>query len=194
MWVLSSLCVSCSVVSDSVTPWTVAHQAPLSVGFSRQEYWSGLPFPSPKGHFLLSSLLLSKFCYKVHREHNRRQVAQKSENWWANQNDSTGAPRGSWTVRDARRCQGAVTATRPRWQGKEGFPGPEGRGANCCLPGPAWEGLWEAVTLTLIPFCSPTSSWNKGKPESKESKEVSLPGQSREGMLSNWSIRPLLGC
>ena len=28
-------------------PWTVAHQAPLSMGFSRQEYWSGLPFPSP---------------------------------------------------------------------------------------------------------------------------------------------------
>jgi len=32
-----------------VTPWTVAHQAPLSMGFSRQEYWSGLPFPSPGG-------------------------------------------------------------------------------------------------------------------------------------------------
>ena len=30
-----------------VTPWTVAHQALLSIGFSRQEYWSGLPFPSP---------------------------------------------------------------------------------------------------------------------------------------------------
>ena len=30
-----------------VTPWTVAYQAPLSVGFSRQEYWSGLPFLSP---------------------------------------------------------------------------------------------------------------------------------------------------
>ena len=29
------------------TPWTVAHQAPLSTGFPRQEYWSGLPFPSP---------------------------------------------------------------------------------------------------------------------------------------------------
>ena len=29
------------------TPWTVVHQAPPSVGFSRQEYWSGLPFPSP---------------------------------------------------------------------------------------------------------------------------------------------------
>ena len=28
-------------------PWTAAYQAPLSTGFSRQEYWSGLPFPSP---------------------------------------------------------------------------------------------------------------------------------------------------
>ena len=33
-----------SVVSDSATTWTVACQAPLSIGFSRQEYWSGLPF------------------------------------------------------------------------------------------------------------------------------------------------------
>ena len=32
---------SCSVASNSVTPWTRAHQAPLSMGFSRQEYWSG---------------------------------------------------------------------------------------------------------------------------------------------------------
>ena len=31
------------------TPWTVAHQASLSMGFPRQEYWSGFPFPSP-GH------------------------------------------------------------------------------------------------------------------------------------------------
>ena len=34
-------------MSDSVIPWTVAHQAPLSMGFPRQEYWSRLPFPSP---------------------------------------------------------------------------------------------------------------------------------------------------
>ena len=35
-------------MADSfATPWTAAHQAPLSVGFSRQEYWSELPFPSP---------------------------------------------------------------------------------------------------------------------------------------------------
>ena len=36
-----------SVMSDSATPWTVARQAPLSMGFPRQEYWNGLPFPSP---------------------------------------------------------------------------------------------------------------------------------------------------
>ena len=37
-----------------VTPWTVAYQAPPSMGFSRQEYWSGLPFPSPDESFTLS--------------------------------------------------------------------------------------------------------------------------------------------
>ena len=38
----------CSFVSDSLaTPWTIAHQAPLSIEFPKQEYWSGLPFPSP---------------------------------------------------------------------------------------------------------------------------------------------------
>ena len=36
-----------SCVRLCVTPWTAAHQAPLSLGFSRQEHWSGLPFPSP---------------------------------------------------------------------------------------------------------------------------------------------------
>ena len=40
---------SLSHVQLFATPWTVARQAPLSMGFSRQEYWSGLPFPSP-GH------------------------------------------------------------------------------------------------------------------------------------------------
>ena len=38
---------SISCVRHFATPWTVAHQAPLSMGFSRQVYWSGLPFPSP---------------------------------------------------------------------------------------------------------------------------------------------------
>ena len=38
---------SLSHVQLFATPWTVAYQAPRSMGFSRQEYWSGLPFPSP---------------------------------------------------------------------------------------------------------------------------------------------------
>ena len=40
-------CVSCSCVRFFVTPWTAVCQAPLSMEFLRQEYWSGLPFPSP---------------------------------------------------------------------------------------------------------------------------------------------------
>ena len=39
---------SLSRVQLFATPQTVAHQAPPSMGFSRQEYWSGLPFPSPE--------------------------------------------------------------------------------------------------------------------------------------------------
>ena len=44
-------CYCCSVAKlcpTLVTPWAVADQAPLSMGFPRQEYWSGLPFPSPR--------------------------------------------------------------------------------------------------------------------------------------------------
>ena len=46
-WLKDACLLGHSIMSDSATPWTVAHQAPLSVGFSRQEYWSGLPFLSP---------------------------------------------------------------------------------------------------------------------------------------------------
>ena len=44
------VCVHAQLLSDVqlfVTLWTVARQAPLSMGFSRQEYWSGLPYPTP---------------------------------------------------------------------------------------------------------------------------------------------------
>ena len=43
-----NLVLSHSVVSDSLRPHELAHQAPLSMGFSRQEYWSGLPCPPPR--------------------------------------------------------------------------------------------------------------------------------------------------
>ena len=44
----------------TVTPWTAAYQAPLSMGFSRQEYWSGVPSPSPP-HTLTTVLFYKSF-------------------------------------------------------------------------------------------------------------------------------------
>ena len=46
-WVVKVKVKSLSRVRLFATPWTVAYQAPTSMGFSRQEYWSGVPFPSP---------------------------------------------------------------------------------------------------------------------------------------------------
>ena len=47
--VLLCMCAqSCPTLCLEKTPWTVAHQAPLSMGFFRQEDWSGLPFPPPE--------------------------------------------------------------------------------------------------------------------------------------------------
>ena len=40
---------ACYYLVAQLVPWAVTHQAPLSMGFPRQEYWSGLPFPSPGG-------------------------------------------------------------------------------------------------------------------------------------------------
>ena len=65
------VCASHSVVSDSVTPWTVAHPTPLSMELSRQEYWSGLAFPTPgdlpypkiKIESLESPALAVRFCF-----------------------------------------------------------------------------------------------------------------------------------
>ena len=58
---IKSLYVPVVVVTQSgrtlAIPWTAAYQAPLSVKFSRQEYWSGLPFPSP-GIFITQGLNL----------------------------------------------------------------------------------------------------------------------------------------
>ena len=60
---------SLSCVHLFATPWTIAHQAPLFMGFSKQGYWNGLPFPSPqdlpnlgiKSHTLGSATLVARF-------------------------------------------------------------------------------------------------------------------------------------
>ena len=48
MYGCECMCVNFSHVRVFVTPWTIAHKAPLSMEFSKQEYWSELPFPSPE--------------------------------------------------------------------------------------------------------------------------------------------------
>ena len=50
-WYFTSfVCVLVTQSCPTQTPWTIARQAPLSMGLLRQEYWSGLPFPSPGDH------------------------------------------------------------------------------------------------------------------------------------------------
>ena len=51
---------SLSLVRLVVTPWTAAYQAPPSMGFSRQEYWSGLPLPSPAMSYVDDTTLMAE--------------------------------------------------------------------------------------------------------------------------------------
>ena len=65
---------SLSCVQLLATPWTAAYQAPLSMGFSRQEYWSGVPLPSPLGYFYVSAVVNSAASSTVNIQgwiHNR---------------------------------------------------------------------------------------------------------------------------
>ena len=51
------------------TPWTAAHQTPLSMGFSRQEYWSGVPLPSPFHWLPMCFAILSAYMFFTHDHH-----------------------------------------------------------------------------------------------------------------------------
>ena len=61
-WKVKGKSLSCAWL----TPWTVACQAPLSMGFSRQEYWSGLPFPSPQWHIIWPQKGIEYWCMLYH--------------------------------------------------------------------------------------------------------------------------------
>ena len=68
------------------TPWIVAYQAPLSMGFSRQEYWSGLPFPSPYVNYRASqmALLVKNLLAKAEDVKDLRSIpglGRSSEGW-----------------------------------------------------------------------------------------------------------------
>ena len=63
---------SLSCVQLSATPWTAAYQVPPSMGFSRQEYWSGVPLPSP-----MTSLIKLKRVYNYNHKQEKKCVSQK---------------------------------------------------------------------------------------------------------------------
>ena len=77
-----------SVLSNSVTPWTIARWAPLCMEFSRQEYWSGLPFPTPgdlpnpeiEPMSVVSPVLAGRFFTMSHLE----AYTQTQSQWQAN--------------------------------------------------------------------------------------------------------------
>ena len=74
---------SLSCVRLFATPWTVAYQAPLCMGFSRQEYWSGLPFPSPRDLPATNSYQSQNKCLKKGKKcysniQNEKKILQNS--------------------------------------------------------------------------------------------------------------------
>ena len=75
VWCCSCLCAQPHrYVQLFVTPWTVAHQAPLSMRFSRQGYWSGLPFPTSKNRIIegikqVNKLILSWQCPAIRKNY-----------------------------------------------------------------------------------------------------------------------------
>ena len=80
---------SCSVISDSCNPMDSTHQAPPSMGFSRQEYWSGLPFPSPEdlpdpGIEPSSSVLKVVWSPALQADSLLTELPEKTECWRAN--------------------------------------------------------------------------------------------------------------
>ena len=87
LWNLLCMCVqSLSHVRLFATPWTIAHQAPLFMGFSKQEHWSRLPFPTPGD---LPSLGIKSASLASHAEAGRFSTAgppgllghKKEQNW-----------------------------------------------------------------------------------------------------------------
>ena len=89
-WGLKVKVKSLSHIRLFATPWTVVHQAPPSMGFSRQEYWSGLPFPSPWDVYFIwnkmINLCLKSLDLKIHsldfvREKEELSMATQNPQW-----------------------------------------------------------------------------------------------------------------
>ena len=84
-WKVKMKLLSC--VQLLATPWTAAQQAPLSMGFSRQEYWSGVPLPSPlleDQHSFISSYLEPAQCWGTSKTH-LSETCKVNAHWYLGQ-------------------------------------------------------------------------------------------------------------
>ena len=143
-----SVCQLLSRVRLSATPWTVAHQAPLSMEFYRQEHWSGLPFPSPEdlpdpgikpgSPALWADSLSSELPGKPKWEQRKRGRTQ------------------AWAVPGTDGCDSNAVRVCP-WS-QHGSPGQpschRGQPAGGCCAGVRREALTEGAVETSTPECS----------------------------------------
>ena len=95
---------SLSRVRLFATPWTAAHQAPPSMGFSRQEYWSGVPLPSPKGKHNMTyySTKSKKSCFDLLTASNEEAAlwnVHKPSGWGNGESGGSTAPRRATVCR-----------------------------------------------------------------------------------------------
>ena len=98
-WCQSSLKVkvkSLSCVQLFVIPWTVAYQAPLSMGFSRQEYWNELPFPSPED---LPNPVIEPGSPTLQAD---SLLSERQENPWERDKESRIKRSSDWTLKNGR--------------------------------------------------------------------------------------------
>ena len=129
---------SLSRVRPSATPWTAAFQAPPSIGFSRHEYWSGVPSPSSYKSLLLL-LLLSRFS-RVRLCATPQTAAHQALRPWHSPGKNTGVG-----------CHFLLQCMKVKSESEvaQSCPTPSNL-MDCSLPGPSVHGIFQARVLVYI--------------------------------------------
>ena len=97
-----------SHVPLSVTPWTAAHQAPLSLGFFRQEYWSGLPFPSPIVLISHSSKVMGKILQASLQQYMNAELPDIQAGFRKGRKNRDQVANICWIIKKARELQKSI--------------------------------------------------------------------------------------
>ena len=110
---------SLSCVRLFVTLWTVAHQAPPSMGFSRQEYWSGVLFPSPRlqyfGHLIRRTNSLEKTLMLGKFEGRKSRGNREWDDWIASPTQCTSLSKLQEILNDREAWHAAVHGVAKSW-------------------------------------------------------------------------------